>query len=227
MSLPAFKPVADFALLVELASDVNEQASDQVLALDHAIEAADIAGVQEVIPALVNLSVVFDPQVIDHTQLETAIRALFPLRDDAELTPTEHIVPVCYDPDLTPDLGVVAQTHGLSIEAVIKAHSSASYRVGMYGFAPGFAYLSGVPEAIQVPRKAQATRDIPTGSVMIAGPLCIVTSLVMPTGWTIIGRSPTRVITGRPERPFLFDVGDRVRFDPISRDALPSEMLSP
>jgi inhibitor of KinA len=58
-------------------------------------------------------------------------------------------------------------------------------------------------------------RDVPAGSVIIAGPQCLVTTLTMPTGWSIIGRSPTRILTGDPERPFLFDVGDRVTFERI------------
>jgi inhibitor of KinA len=41
----------------------------------------------------------------------------------------------------------------------------------------------------------------------------------MPTGWWIIGRSPTRILRGEnADRPFLFDVGDRVRFRRIPRD---------
>ncbi|MGB5870551.1 MAG: carboxyltransferase domain-containing protein, partial [Albidovulum sp.] len=53
------------------------------------------------------------------------------------------------------------------------------------------------------------------GSVIIAGPQCLITTLTMPTGWSIIGRSPTRILTGDPTHPFLFDVGDRVSFERI------------
>ncbi len=227
MTEPAFRPVADCAVLVELGAQVSDAVSARVIALDRAIAQAEITGLQEVIPALVNLSVVFDPLVTGHTEIEQAIRGLLPLRDCAPRDIREHIVPVCYDAELTPDLDAVAATHGISTEAVITAHLSQSYRVGMYGFAPGYAYLSGVAPEIQVPRKTQATRDIPAGSVMIAGPLCIVTTLVMPTGWTIIGRSGVAIMTGDPDRPFLFDVGDTVRFERISRAELPAQMQTP
>ena len=129
-------------------------------------------------------------------------------------------VAVCYEDDLAPDLPAVARTAGLTPEAVIAAHLSGDYRVYMYGFAPGYAYLAGVPEAIRMPRKPAAVRGIPAGSVVIAGPQCLVTTLAMPTGWWIIGRSPTRVLTADPARPFLFDVGDRVRFRRIPRAGL-------
>ena len=100
---------------------------------------------------------------------------------------------------------------------MIAAHLAGEYRVFMYGFAPGYAYLAGVPEALRMPRKATAVRGIAAGSVVIAGPQCLVTTLTMPTGWWIIGRSPTSILTGDPAAPFLFDVGDRVRFRRASR----------
>ena len=82
----------------------------------------------------------------------------------------------------------------------------------MYGFAPGYAYLSGVPEAIRVPRKTAALRDIPAGSVLIAGAQCLVTTLTMPTGWSIIGHSADRILMDDAENPFRFAVGDIVSF---------------
>ena len=39
----------------------------------------------------------------------------------------------------------------------------------------------------------------------------------MPTGWWVIGRSATRILTGDSARPFLFDVGDEVRFRRVTR----------
>ena len=75
-------------------------------------------------------------------------------------------------------------------------------------------------ETIQVPRKTVPVRDIPTGSVIIAGPQCLTTTVKMPTGWSIIGRSDTRIMTDDPDRPFLFDVGDTVTFQRVGSDDL-------
>ena len=83
-----------------------------------------------------------------------------------------------------------------------------------------FAYLAGVPAAIQVPRKGAPVRGIPKGSVMIAGPQCLCTTVVMPTGWSIVGRTNAQIMRDDPDRPFLFDVGDTVRFTRVTRDAL-------
>ncbi|TDT77087.1 KipI family sensor histidine kinase inhibitor [Litoreibacter halocynthiae] len=220
MNAPQFKPVADHAILVDFASEISDDVNRMVIALDHAITTAQIKGLQEVVPALVNLLVVFDPLETDHVQVEKDVRSLLPVAPASDAQATHHTLDICYEADFSPDLAAVAKACGMSEDAVIQAHSSARYRVGMYGFAPGYAYLAGVPEAIQVPRKTAPVRDIPAGSVMIAGPQCLATTIVMPTGWSIIGHTPAKIMTGNPDRPFLFDVGDTVSFNRVRREAL-------
>ncbi|NNF65368.1 MAG: allophanate hydrolase subunit 1 [Acidimicrobiia bacterium] len=211
--------MADHALLIEFATEVSYGANQLVVALDRAISAESIPGVKEVVPGMVSLLVDFDPLRVDHERVEAAVRERLteaePQLDEGRV----HTVHVCYDAAFGSDLSVVAELASLSEEAVIAAHLAGEYRVFMYGFAPGYAYLAGVPERIQVPRKAVPVRGVPAGSVIIAGPQCLVTTLEMPTGWSIIGRSPTRILLEDPVRPFRFDVGDRVRFERIDAAA--------
>ena len=218
-----FTAVSDHAVLVQLGDEISDNLNLEIQSLDRAISAAGIEGVLESIPAFVNILVVFDPLVTDHGSIEAAIKPLLADVSAVQGQGTERLIRVCYDPDLAPDLPTVAAQAGLSEDAVIDMHLSASYRVGMYGFAPGYAYLSGVKDAIQVPRKPAAVRDVPAGSVIIAGPQCLVTTLTMPTGWSIIGRSPTQILTDDPQHPFLFDVGDSVRFERIDRATFETE----
>ena len=227
MQFPTFKPVADRALLIGFGTQVDDALNRRVVALDKTISYARINGVVELVPALVNLLVVFDPLKTTHKDVKTAVRDLFPINEVDETDRQVHRVPVCYDADLCPDLNDVAKSVGLSVEAVIAEHAAAELRVSMYGFAPGFAYLSGIPKTIQVPRKPSATRGIPTGQVMIAGPQCLITTVVMPTGWSIIGRTALKVIQDDPDNPFLFNVGDTVAFDRVRRQDLPTEMQIP
>ena len=212
---PRFKPVADCALLVAFAEDVSDEAHARVLALDRAIGDAPIAGLCEVVPAIVNLLVVFDPLETDHARVEAAIRSRAEAAKPEAAAGARKIVQVCYEPPFAPDLEAVASAVGLSVEAVINAHAAGAYHVLMYGFAPGYAYLSGTPAEIRVPRKPTPVRDVAAGSVIIAGPQCLVTTLVMPTGWSVIGRSPTEVLTDDEDAPFLFDVGDEVAFERV------------
>lgn len=214
---PRLTPVADHALLVEFAEAIGDAAHVAVLHLDRALSAALPPGVTELVPAYVSLLVDFDPLETDHAAVGAAVlEALRRPREDNRATTTREVL-VCYDPDLAPDLPEVAARSGLSEEAVIEAHLAGDYRVFLYGFAPGYAYLAGVPEAIRLDRKPAPRRGVPAGSVIVAGPQCLVTTLTMPTGWWIVGRSPTRILTGDESRPFLFDVGDAVRFRRIGR----------
>ncbi|MEC7764862.1 MAG: allophanate hydrolase subunit 1 [Pseudomonadota bacterium] len=214
---PRYRPVADHALLVSFGTEIGDEMSAQVLALDARLAENTPVGVVEWVPALVNLLIDFDPEATDHGALQAEIERMLTNPAQTRVESTERIVEVCYDADFAPDLAAVAETTGHDPEAVVRAHLDAAYRVRMYGFSPGYAYMSGVPEAIQVPRKPAAVRDVPAGSVIIAGPQCLVTTLTMPTGWSIIGRSPTRIMRSEADHPFLFDVGDSVRFVQIDR----------
>ncbi len=212
---PHFKAIADHALLVTFADEISDGAHRAVLALDAALAKNAPDGMIETVPAMVNLLVSFDPIATDHSALKDHIVSIFEGPGAGRLVGTNRTVQVCYEGPFSPDLVAVSDATGLSPEAVINAHLAGDFRVLMYGFSPGYAYLSGVAEAIQVPRKPTPIRDVPAGSVIIAGPQCLVTTLTMPTGWSILGRSPTAILTGDPNAPFLFDVGDNVTFERI------------
>ena len=222
--MPQFRPVADHALLVDFAGLPPEAAHAAVVQLDAALSAMPCPGFAEAIPAFVSLLVAFDPLLTDHRQVEAHLRDLLTQPPTLTATPSLREVLVCYDSDLAPDLPEVARQSGLPAETVINAHLAGDYAVFMYGFAPGYAYLGGVPQPIQLPRKPVPLRGVAAGSVIIAGGQCLVTTLTMPTGWWIIGRSATPILRPDAGRPFLFDVGDRVRFRRINRPAYDAAM---
>ncbi|MEP2980719.1 MAG: allophanate hydrolase subunit 1 [Lentilitoribacter sp.] len=219
MMQPKFKNVSDCGVLVELGSEISDETSKAIFTLDKSIAASEMKGVVEVVPALVNLLVIFDPLLVDHSDIQHVIKKLFPLSFDAEKSANKHLIDICYDKELAPDLTAVANACGLSEEAVINAHLNSKMHVSMYGFAPGYAYMSGLAKDIQIPRKKTALRDVPAGSIIIAGQQCLITTLKMPTGWSIIGRTHTKIITEDKTQPFLFNVGDEVSFNRISLEA--------
>jgi inhibitor of KinA len=217
---PRFRQIADHAVLVEFAETVTNPALAAVRALDRALADAPLPGLREAVPAQVSLLVEFDPLLTDHAAIVQGLRLRLKTATQVDRAPAEHVVEVCYDDDLAPDLDTVARRTGLSREAVIAAHLAGAYQVGMYGFAPGYAYLAGVPPALQLDRKPAARPGVAAGSVLIAGPQCLVSTLTMPTGWWIIGRSPTKILLDDPAHPFRLDVGDRVTFRRIGRGGL-------
>ena len=57
----------------------------------------------------------------------------------------------------------------MSAADLIELHASAEYRVYMIGFAPGFAYLGGLPAKLHTPRLAVPRQRIEAGAVGIGG----------------------------------------------------------
>ncbi len=207
---PRFLPVGDCALMVEFAAALDPAAHAAVLALDRALTVAPFAGFTESVPAFVTLLVAFDPLRTDHAEAESQLRALLSAEIETFPTPQTHDIPITYEG--APDLAEASARTGLSPAAVAATHQSVTYEVAMYGFAPGYAYLSGLPVALHLDRKPAPVRNVPAGSVIIAGGMCLITTLTMPTGWWRIGHSPARILTDDPDHPFLFAVGDRIRF---------------
>jgi inhibitor of KinA len=214
------RPVGDQGILVEFGDRIDGEVHERVLSFDAALHAAAFEGFTESVPAYASVFVGYDPLVTDIAMVTAHVRKLLDTLAPAPKRGRTVEVQVCYEEPFSPDLPALAERLGLAIEAVIEAHLRSDYRVFMYGFAPGYAYLGGVPAALHVPRKSAPVRSVAAGSVLIAGPQCLVSTLTMPTGWWIIGRSPTRILAPESENPFLFDVGDHVRFRRADRATL-------
>jgi len=114
-----------------------------------------------------------------------------------------------------PDLDAVAQRHGLSVAEVVAIHTSTDYEVQFLGFAPGFAYLGPLPEAIATPRHATPRTKVAAGSVGIAGRQTAVYPFDSPGGWQIIGRTDARLWDVSRDPPALLVPGTTVRFVPL------------
>ncbi len=218
MTSPVLRPAGAAALLVDFGETIDDAVYADVVALDQAVQADPPAGLCETVPAYASLLLVFDPLVTDHEAVGRHALRMVTSAERPTAAPRVHDVPVCYDGEAAPDLAAAAEALQITPEALIEQHLAGDYRVYMYGFAPGYAYLGGVPEAIHLPRKPAAVRGYPVGSVMIAGAQCLITTLPMPTGWWVIGRTAMRVLDADAERPFLFDPGDRVRFTRVHGD---------
>ena len=214
---PLIRPVADRAIMVEFGDVISDDAQQQVASLDTKLGGAPFYGFTEAVPALVNILVCFDPTLSDHASAEQAVKALLASPDLAAPKGCLRLVEICYDDDFAPDLKEVSNQTGLTEDAIVNQHLATTYRVVMYGFAPGYAYLGGGPSALYLPRKPSAKRGVPAASVIIAGSQCLITTLTMPTGWWIIGRSTAKILTDDPAKPFLFNLGDEIRFRRIDR----------
>lgn len=214
---PRLLDAGESGLVVEFGDAIDETINRQVIALADALAARELAGVREVVPTYRSLLVLFDPLALSRESLREEVLALWPPRTEAGETHGIWRVPVLYGGEHGVDLDHVAHVHGLTTQEVIDLHSGADYRVYMIGFAPGFAYLGGLPEAIHTSRRTGPRMETPPRSVSIGGKQTAVSPpLSIPSAWHLLGQTPVRSYDpARAERPFLFAAGDTIRFVPI------------
>jgi inhibitor of KinA len=212
-----FLDAGETALVVEFGTTIDDRLSDQVIALDRALTDDPPDGLIECVPTYRSLMIHYDPLVLTRDALADHVRNRLRQPPATPRDPVLWHIPACYDADFADDLAQVADTARMTPSDVIRLHAGATYRVAMYGFAPGWAYLSGLPAALSVPRRASPRARIPGQSLIIAGGQAIVAGDAMPSGWHILGRTPERLFASDRNPPFLVAVGDAITFRPVAR----------
>lgn len=212
---PRYLPAGESALVVEFGQTIDPAIHDRVMALDAAIAQAHLEGVVETTPTYRSLMIHFDPRRLTTQALIDALAGLESAAAATRAAPKRWRIPACYDPPHAEDLAEVEAILGAPRERIIALHLSGLYRVYMYGFAPGFTFLGGLPEELAIPRRATPRPPAPPGSLLIAGGQALIASIAMPTGWYAIGRTPIKTFDPRRERIFLADVGDEISFERI------------
>ena len=214
-----FRPASDQSLLVYFAERISLDAHARVRKCLQVLETEPIGGVRDVRPAYCSVLLDFDGSKMTHHELEAAVRER--LRNEGAIAlpePRELEIPTCYGGEFGPDLGEVGALGQLTPAQAIELHSSVVYTVYFLGFVPGFAYLGELPEALITPRLATPRRTTPAGSVGIADKQTGVYPIATPGGWRIIGRTPIEMFRRERAQMSFLNLGDRVRFVPISAD---------
>ena len=208
----------DSALVAEFPSRIDPEINERARAMAERLRWRWGGILRDVVVGYCTVTVYFDPLRVDAPWLESEIRAADgPARQAVRAGKAVVEVPVCYEGDLAPDLADVAAFGGCSTEEVVALHTGRTYRVYMVGFIPGWAYLAEVDSRIAAPRRATPRTAVPAGAVAIAERQTGIYPAVTPGGWNIIGRTSRRPYDPARPDPFLFQVGDEVRFRAVSR----------
>lgn len=221
MNLPTLERAGLDGWIVRLFDRIEEQNLLWLTALAHDCEVAFGRALVDLVPSYTTLLVVFDPAQLTSCD---ARRQLFELL--ARLMPADtaaagdlHQLPTWYDPRVGPDLTRVAELSGITVQAVVEAHSGQVYRVFALGFAPGFAFMGLLDESLTCPRLDTPRPKVPAGSVAIAGRQTAAYPTVTPGGWNLIGRTAAPLFDRNREGFSLLKVGDRVQFVAIDQDS--------
>ena len=110
-----------------------------------------------------------------------------------------------------------------SVEALITYHTTPEWWVGAVGFVAGLPTLMPLDPnfRLQAPKYDPPRTWTPKGTIGVAGGFTTIYPVVVPDGYQMIGRTPVPIFDPQAqsppfrETPFLFRIGDRVKFCPI------------
>lgn len=207
-------------LIVDYGEGIDLAVNDKVQEMSSLLKTRPPEGLRAVIPAYRSLAVLYDPLLTGPETLRERIALLEISREEITRPETEIVsIPVCYGGDFGPDMAFVSSHTHLDAMDIISIHASQDYPIFMIGFTPGFCYLGGMDARLKTPRRETPRLAIPAGSVGIAEMQTGMYPVESPGGWQIIGKTPLRLFAPERTNPFLYKAGDRIRFNPISRDA--------
>ena len=163
-----------------------------------------------------SLLVIYDTNLCDHLWAKKTLRDILNTPQSEQKNSGQLVkIPVFYSTKYGPELSLLADNAGLSVDEIISIHSSTEYRVYAIGFAPGFAYLGEVDERLAAPRLATPRLKVPAGAVAIADRQTAAYPASSPGGWNLIGLCPTPMFNPNTQPHMPVSVGDRVQFEPI------------
>lgn len=175
----------------------------------------------EVIPGIGSVVVRYDAATRDGDDARQAIESILAAGiEPLQVSELLVEIPVVYGGEYGPDLNALCEKIGMSADDVIALHTGREYTVDMIGFTPGFAFIGGLDERLRVPRRKEPRQRVEAGSVGIADERTGLYAMASPGGWTIIGRTPSRLFDPHAKQPFLLGAGTRVRFTAISSDEI-------
>ncbi len=212
------------SLILYFGETTEPEISAQVQQASNKLAAALGDLILDQVTSYASLLLIFDPLRVDQYEVRRVIHQTLVSDGEpatsASTSSKQHSVelPVYYSKESGPELQLISQNSGLSVDEVIALHQSLSYRVYAIGFAPGFAFLGQVDERIATPRLSTPRLKVPRGAVGIADRQTAIYPDVSPGGWNLIGLCPTRMFNPEATPTMPVTVGDEVRFKAISKD---------
>lgn len=213
-----FKIASVDSLIIYFGDKIDEKIALNVKKANLCIKNLKLEGIVEIIPSYTSIFISFDIFKYDFNSLKNVLEKNIDLSLEDETEEKIVTIDVYYGSDVGLDLEDMGIKTNLSVEEIIKIHSQKLYDVFAIGFLPGFAYLASVDERIALPRLSTPRKQIPKGSVAIANTQTAVYPQASPGGWNIVGRTAMELFDKNLEQLSPLNVGNKVKFNPISKE---------
>lgn len=215
----SIRSFGEHSILVEWPNRVEEPILNDILAFIQDLESNRLEKNEwEFVPSYNSLTLIKRESLVNFEVMSKSLHEWY--------LAMEHIVakqkflwrlPVCYDLDFGIDLEEVSNYLNRSTHEIIDLHTSHAYRVYGIGFLPGFMYLGGLPQSLEMPRKATPRIKVGQGAVGLAGKQTGIYPQESPGGWNIIGKCSVPIFNVEQESPCFVSVGDKIQFYQISK----------
>jgi KipI family sensor histidine kinase inhibitor len=206
----AWSALGDCAWLFRAAGTDSRERLARVLELAERLTEYRIPAIHDIVTSFETLAVHFDPA--DGEQVMRWLQTVAPPAGGTGSASGRVVeVPVEYGGACGPDLADAAASLAIAPEELVRLHGAAQYTVAALGFSPGFPYLTGLPQQLELPRRT-TPRPVAAGSVAIAGAQAGIYPCASQGGWHVIGRTSVKLFDPDSPTPSLLKAGDRVRF---------------
>lgn len=213
-----FKIVNVDSLIIYFGDKIDEDIALKIKKVYHSLRKLNLDGLIEIIPSYTSIFITFDIFKYDFETLKNIIEQNINLDLQENFDEKIITVDVYYGTEVGFDLIDMSSKTKLSIEEIIQIHSNKLYDVYAIGFLPGFAYLAKVDERIALPRLSTPRKIVPKGSVAIADTQTAIYPQQSPGGWNIVGKTVFELFDKKLDNLSPLNVGDKVKFNPISKE---------
>lgn len=213
-----FKIVNVDSLIIYFGDKIDEDIALKIKKVYHSLRKLNLDGLIEIIPSYTSIFITFDIFKYDFETLKNIIEQNINLDLQENFDEKIITVDVYYGTEVGFDLIDMSSKTKLSIEEIIQIHSNKLYDVYAIGFLPGFAYLASVDERIALPRLSTPRKIVPKGSVAIADTQTAIYPQQSPGGWNIVGKTVFELFDKKLDNLSPLNVGDKVKFNSISKE---------
>lgn len=210
---PRIMKMGERSILLEFESDISSNSVDELLFYKNKLEIYYSEVKVEVINTYSSLLITYLFNIENVYSEFSALKELF---EDTNITKNNNLtlfhIPVCYDAKFGLDLEYLSTQTKLSISEIISVHTTPIYTVYFIGFLPGFLYLGGLDNRLQISRKNEPRLKVEKGAVGIGENQTGIYPRSSPGGWQIIGNSPVELFDKNSDPPCQISAGDKVKF---------------
>jgi len=213
-----FKIASVDSLIIYFGDEINPDIAKNVQKAYLSLQDANIEGIIEIVPSYTSIYISYDIFLYTYEAIEDRLEQKIDLNYQDTRKKEIISIDVYYGNEVALDLEDMSKKTKLSIDEIIKIHSSRYYEVYAIGFAPGFGFLASVDDRIAVPRLSSPRKSVPKGSVAIADTQTAVYPQSSPGGWNIIGRTAMELFDKSLEKLSPLSVGAQVKFNAITKE---------